>query len=239
MRPDTSRSLPGVVAAWLVHAYTASGAVCAFLAIIAAIDHDLRRAFAWLILQVVIDATDGLLARAVRVSERLPQFSGAHLDDIVDYLTYVFVPAFIVWHEPMVPEALALPLAAAVIISSAYGFSRTDAKTSDHFFTGFPSYWNILVFYFWAIGSRPAVNAAWLALFAVLVFVPIRYLYPSRTVPFMKTTNVLGALWGAGCIVMLVSMPDVPAWLRWHAFVFPVYYLALSLALDLRSRRAR
>ena len=236
MRPDTHRSLPGLVAAWLVHAYTASGAVCAFLALAAAIDHDLRRAFAWLILQVIIDATDGLLARAVRVSERLPQFSGAHLDDIVDYLTYVFVPAFIVWHEPLVPSSLALPLAAAVIISSAYGFSRTDAKTSDHYFTGFPSYWNILVFYFVALGSSPIVNAAWLALFAVLVFVPIRYLYPSRTVPFMKTTNVIGALWGAGCILMLLWMPDVPDWLRLHAFVFPIYYMALSLVLHWRSR---
>jgi phosphatidylcholine synthase len=239
MRPDTHRSLPGLVAAWLVHAYTASGAVCAFLALIAALDHDLRRAFGWLILQVVIDATDGLLARAVRVSERLPQFSGAHLDDIVDYLTYVFVPAFIVWHEPLVPPSLALPLAAAVIVSSAYGFSRTDAKTSDHYFTGFPSYWNILVFYFVALGSSPTVNAAWVALFAALVFVPIRYLYPSRTIPFIKTTNVIGALWGAGCILMLLWMPDVPGWLRLHAFVFPIYYVALSLVLHWRSRHVR
>jgi phosphatidylcholine synthase len=227
----------GLIAAWLVHAYTASGAVCAFLALAAAIDHDLGRAFAWLILQVVIDATDGLLARLVRVSERLPQFSGAHLDDIVDYLTYVFVPAFIVWHEPLVPEALALPLASAIIISSAYGFSRTDAKTDDHYFTGFPSYWNITVFYFVALGSRPAANAAWIALFAALVFVPLRYIYPSRTVPFRRTTNVLGVLWGVGCILMLVWMPDLPAWLRWHAAVFPLYYLVLSLVLHGRAQR--
>lgn len=229
----------GVIAAWLVHAYTASGAVCAFLALAAAIDHDLRRAFWWLILQVFIDATDGLLARAVRVSERLPQFSGAHLDDIVDYLTYVFVPAFIVWHEPLVPPALALPLASAVILASAYGFSRADAKTADHYFTGFPSYWNILVLYFVTLGSRPAINAAWLALFSVLVFVPIRYVYPSRTVVLMKTTNVLGALWGLGCILMVLWMPDQPAWLRWHAFVFPIYYVLLSLVLHWRPQTAR
>ncbi len=230
--------MAGLIAAWLVHAYTASGAVCAFLALAAAIDHDLARAFAWLIVQVIIDATDGLLARAARVSERLPQFSGAHLDDIVDYLTYVFVPAFILWHEPLVPAPLALPLASAIIVSSAYGFSRSDAKTSDHFFTGFPSYWNILVFYMVALSSRPAVNAAWIALFAVLVFVPIRYLYPSRTTAFMLVTNVLGVLWGAGCMLMLAWMPDLPAWLRWHAFVFPIYYFALSLVLHWRARQA-
>ena len=89
------------------------------------------------------------------------------------------------------------------------------------------------------LGSRPWVNAAWIALLAAMVFVPIRYLYPSRTVAFRRTTVALGVLWGAGCILMLLWMPDLPAWLRWHAFVFPIYYFVLSLVLHWRALRAR
>src|SRR4029079_7616768 len=101
----------------------------------------------WLFLQVAVDATDGLLARRLRVYERTPGVNGAKLDDIVDYLCYVFVPALMVWRAPLVPADWVVPVAAAMLLSSAYGFNRGDAKTSDHFFTGFPSYWNIVVFY--------------------------------------------------------------------------------------------
>src|SRR5215208_6079664 len=109
-----------MIAAWLVHLYTASGAVLAFLAARDVIDHDYRRAFFWLGLQIAVDATDGLLARAVRVSERLPWFNGAKLDDIVDYLTYVFVPALFVWRAVLVPDTWTLWVAAAMLLSSAY-----------------------------------------------------------------------------------------------------------------------
>ena len=125
--------------AWFVHLYTASGIVLAFLAARAIIDFDYRTAFVWLWIQVVVDATDGYLARLVRVRERIPWFDGAKLDDIADYLTYVFVPALFVWRGALVPNAWALPVAAAMLLSSAYGFNRNDAKTPDHFFTGFPS----------------------------------------------------------------------------------------------------
>jgi phosphatidylcholine synthase len=140
--------------AWLVHAYTASGIVLAFLAARAVIDFDYRTAFFWLWVQVFVDATDGLLARRLRVRERIPWFDGSKLDDITDYLTYVFVPALFVWRGALVPTAWALPVAAAILLSSAYGFNRADAKTSDHFFTGFPSYWNVVTFYLLVAGER-------------------------------------------------------------------------------------
>ena len=183
-----------VVIAWLAHLYTASGAVLAFLAVRAVVDHDYRTAFFWLGVQIFVDATDGLLARALRVHERLPWFDGAKLDDIVDYLCYVFVPALLVWRAVLVPEAWTLWAAGAMLLSSAYGFNRSDAKTPDHFFTGFPSYWNVVVFYL-VIARLPAtVNAAILLALAVLVFVPIRYLYPSRTPVLVWPTNILGAI---------------------------------------------
>src|SRR5258705_1232598 len=110
--------------AWLVHLYTASSAVLAFLATRAIFEYRLRDEFFWLGAEIVIDATDGVLARAARVSHRLPWFNGAKLDDIVDYLTYVFVPAVVIWRALLVPEAWTIPVASAMLLSSAYGFNR-------------------------------------------------------------------------------------------------------------------
>jgi phosphatidylcholine synthase len=131
-----------------------------------------------------------------------------------------------------------VPIAAAMLMASAYGFNREDAKTEDHFFTGFPSYWNIVVFYLYLAGAHPAVNAAILILLAVLVFVPIRYVYPSRTPIFRGFTVLLGAFWGAIMIAMLWRLPAAPGILFWLSLVFPAYYLMLSLALDARRLRS-
>jgi phosphatidylcholine synthase len=223
-----------VISAWLVHLYTASGIVLAFLAARAIIDFDYRTAFFWLWIQVVVDATDGYLARLVRVRERIPWFDGAKLDDIADYLTYVFVPALFVWRGALVPNAWALPVAAAMLLSSAYGFNRNDAKTPDHFFTGFPSYWNVVTFYLLVARWSLSVNAAILVVLAVLVLVPIRYVYPSRTRHLRLTTNVAGAAWGGLMLVMLWQYPAVSRTLFLVSLAFPVYYGVLSFALHFR-----
>ena len=223
------------VIAWLAHLFTAAGAILAFLATLAAIERDYRLAFFWLGLQIIVDAVDGVLARALRVSERTPHFDGAKLDDIVDYLAYVFVPALIVWQAAIVPEGWALGVAGAMLLSSAYGFNRADAKTADHFFTGFPSYWNLVVFYLMVSGWSPGANAAVLLLLAVLVFVPIRYVYPSRTPILQWQTNALGVLWGVLLLAMLWQFPAVSRSLFLVSLVFPIYYVALSLVLHART----
>jgi phosphatidylcholine synthase len=223
-----------VISAWLVHVYTASGIVLAFLAARAFIEFDYRTGFFWLWLQVLIDATDGLLARRMRVRERIPWFDGAKLDDITDYLTYVFVPALFVWRGALVPNAWVLPVVAAMVLSSAYGFNRTDAKTPDHFFTGFPSYWNVVTF-FLLIAQWPAeVNAAILVVFAILVFVPIRYVYPSRTPQWGVVTNVTAAVWAALMLVMLWQYPAVSQGVFWVSLAYPAYYFLLSFWLHFR-----
>jgi phosphatidylcholine synthase len=221
--------------AWLVHLYTASGFVLAFLAAVAAIDHDYRTAFFYLALQIAVDATDGLFARAARVADRLPWFSGTKLDDLVDYLTYAFVPALIVWRGLIVPDAWVVIVAAAILLSSGYGFSRSDAKTVDHFFTGFPSYWNIGVFYLFLLDLPAAVNAAILVGCAVMVFVPIRYIYPSRTPVFGVTSNLLGVLWGVAMLVLIWQYPAVSRALVLVSLAYPVLYVALSFWVHWRS----
>ena len=222
--------------AWLVHLFTASGIVFAFLATAAIFEHDYRAAFFWLAMQVAVDAVDGVLARRARVDEYLPWFNGAKLDDIVDYVSYVFVPALFVWRALLVPDAWTWPVVVAMLLSSAYGFNRDDAKTEDHYFTGFPSYWNIVVFYLFVARWPPGVNAAILLTLAVLVFVPMKYLYPSRAPVLRRLTNVLAWLWAVLLLRMLWQYPDVPRALFLLSLVFPVYYAAASLVLNWRHK---
>ena len=222
--------------AWLAHLYTATGAVVAFLATAAIFQHDYRRAFFWLYVQVLIDATDGMLARMLRAKERLPWFNGAKLDDIVDYLCYVFIPALIVWHAQLVPAGWSLLVVATMLLSSAYGFNRDDAKTADHYFLGFPSYWNIVVLYLFIARWPAHVNGIVLLTLATLVFVPLRYLYPSRGSEFKTPTLVLGAIWGALVLVMVWQLPSVSRSVFLASLVFPVYYFGLSLWLEVRRR---
>ena len=223
-----------MIAVWLAHAYTASGAVLAFLAVQAAVDYRFRDAFFWLMVQVLVDATDGVLARRARVAAVTPWFNGGKLDDIVDYLAYVFVPAVIVWRALLVPDAWTLPVVGAMLLASAFGFNREDAKTSDHFFTGFPSYWNIVVLYLYVAHLPAAVNAAILVMLAGLVFVPIRYLYPTRTPVLQGLTVSLSVLWGLLVLLMIWQLPAVSAAVLVGSLAFPVYYVVLSIALSLR-----
>jgi phosphatidylcholine synthase len=225
-----------VLAAWAVHAYTASGALLALLAVQAIFQYRYRDAFTWLAAQVIVDATDGWLARRVAVAEVTPALRGATLDDIVDYVAYVFVPAVFVWRSLIVPAAWTNIVCAAMLLSSAYGFSRADAKTTDHYFTGFPSYWNVVVLYLVLGGFAPEANAVVLLALAALVFVPFRYVYPSRTPVLRGTTLAFSCLWGLAVLAMIWSMPAVPRALYWASFAFPVYYVALSAALSARRR---
>ena len=223
--------------AWLVHAYTATGALIAFAAVLAVIDGRYRIAFLWLIAATFVDATDGVLARFAQVKRRLPGFDGARLDDIVDYLTYVFVPVLLLYHAGLLPTTWGAVVAAAVLLSSAYGFASLDAKSDDAFFTGFPSYWNVVAIYLYAFRLPPIANAAILLTLSVLVFVRIGYVYPSRTPVLRGLTNVLGACWAALVVAIVLAMPDVPmTWLVASLF-FPVYYTVLSFVLH--GRRSR
>jgi phosphatidylcholine synthase len=215
------------------------GALAALAATLDVFAGAFRPAFLWLCLATVIDTTDGWLARALRVKERLPGFDGAKLDDIVDYLTYVFVPVLLMLEAGLLPAGWGMAVGAAVLLASAYGFSQSEAKvkTGDYFFTGFPSYWNIVALYLYVWRLEPALAATLLLTFAVLVFVPIRYIYPSRTVTLRRTTLALGATWGLLMVAAVFRLPDgAEPWLS-LSLVFPIYYTALSLWLHFAGPR--
>ena len=233
----TAASLPRWLAAWGVHLLTASGAPAGMLAVLAAERGDPATALWWMAYTLAVDCVDGTLARTVGVKQVLPWFDGTRLDDLVDYFTYVIVPAlFMLWTD-LLPPAIAVPLACAVVLASAYQFSRTDAKTTDHYFTGFPSYWNILAYYLYALGWPTAANAAAVIICVVLVFVPIRYLYPSRMTTMRALTIGLGVAWGAATLFALYQLYRdgvASRALVVGSLLFPLYYVGLSIVLSAR-----
>lgn len=224
--------IPSRQVAWLVHAYTAAGAALAFLALAAGLAGEIRTAFLWLWAAMFIDASDGTLARAARVKEVIPEFDGARLDDIVDYLTYTFVPIAIAHAGGVLPDgAIGVAVACAPLVASAYGFCRTDAKTEDHLFTGFPSYWNIVVVYFFLLSTGPAFNAVVLLFLAAMVFVPMRYAYPSRNPSGATITFTLGPVWSVVVLYLVVQLPATNRALAVASLIFPAWYLCLSAYL--------
>jgi phosphatidylcholine synthase len=161
----------------------------------------------------------------------VPGVDGARLDDIVDYLTFVFVPMLILFRAEDLPNGWGIWIVAAVLLASGYGFASLDAKTSDYFFTGFPSYWNIVALYLHAAGTSPAANAVVLLAFVALVFVRIGYVYPSRTPVLRGLTNVMGIVWAAMMLAVVWLLPSVPRSLLIASLFFPVYYTVLSFWL--------
>jgi phosphatidylcholine synthase len=207
--------------------------------VLAALDGDAVRAL-WLgLVALVIDGTDGMLARRARVKERLPYFDGARLDDIVDYLTYAFAPVLLLWSRGYLPSGTPGKVLAAVpLLASTYQFCRTDAKTEDHLFRGFPSYWNVVAFYAVVMELSTTAVTVILLVCAALVFVPIGYVYPSRTVTLRTVTLVLTSVWLVAYAVLLVQAPNPNGVVLGVSLAYLGYYVALSLYLTLRRRRA-
>jgi phosphatidylcholine synthase len=227
-------------AGWALHFYTASGTVLALLAVTAAMDGRTTRALWILLVALVIDGTDGMLARRLRVKETIPGFDGARLDDIVDYITYAFAPMVLLWTGDYLPGGTwGAVLAAIPLLASSYQFSRTDAKTDDHFFLGFPSYWNVVAFYVVVLELAPAVTATILLACAALVFVPIKYVYPSRTKAFRALNLSLAALWLVLYAVILADAPNPSLVLVGLSLVYVAYYLVASVYLTMISPRTR
>ncbi len=226
--------------AWLVHAYTTAGVVLALLMVHFTYQGEVRTVL-WLFLAaMVVDGTDGMLARRLRVDKTIPGFDGARLDDIVDYLTYVFAPVVLLWTTGALPAGPpGWVLAALPLLASSYQFCRVDAKTDDHTFLGFPSYWNVVAFYAVVLDLGPGAIAAVLVVCSLLVFVPVRYLYPSRTQALRGLIRALTAVWLVTYAVLLLQVPDPHPVVVALSLAYLVYYVAVSLWLTARAARRR
>jgi phosphatidylcholine synthase len=234
------------VLAWCVHGYTALGLVAA--AWIAVLIYDdqpasYRDAFLLMLIATIIDATDGTLARAIKVKQVLPHFDGRRLDDLIDFQTYTSLPLLLIWRANLLdgesPGWLLAPL-----VASAYGFCQTSAKTDDGYFLGFPSYWNIIAFYLYALKPAGWFTLMVLLFFAAMTIIPARYLYPTHRGRLNRWTNYLGAGWAILMIWIVIGMPTVRLgvgnvngpthFLVLISLVFPAYYLVMSWAISIR-----
>jgi phosphatidylcholine synthase len=218
-----------VVLAWGVHLFTASGAVWGFLALLAIFENNWKAMILWMIVAMFVDGFDGMLARWADVKRYANGIDGALLDNILDYLNYVIVPALFLVEADVLPYGMRLIGACSILITSAYQFTQTDAKTDDHHFKGFPSYWNVAVLYMLLMGLPQWVNFGFLMLFNVMVFIPVKYIYPSRNNYLRKLTLGLTYLYGIVGIWGLLQYPNQPRWVVWASFIYVGYYLVLSI----------
>jgi phosphatidylcholine synthase len=198
--------------AWSVHAFTTFGIVAGFLALVAVLKGDAFTAFVWLGVALFVDGVDGSLARKARVTEYTPNFDGASLDLVIDYFTYVAVPALMVYWFNMVPltfyfSGSTWSLISAVIIMavSCYTFANVGMKSSDYYFVGFPAIWNVVVLYFYLFGSGAVVNFVTIMALAILTFVPIKFVHPLRVTLWRTITIPMTILWAAMTLSLILS----------------------------------
>ena len=222
-----------------VHLFTATGSVFGFLALLAVIQHEWRGMVIWMVASMMVDGLDGFLARRADTKTYAAKFDGALMDNIIDYFTYVVVPALFLFESDVLPSGWGIVGASAILLASAFQFSQTDAKTEDHFFTGFPSYWNIVAIYALVLGLNQWVNLIILLFLVVLVFVPIKYVYPTRSTQFRALTlSLIGVLIVIG-IWGLVTYPYIPDWVIWLTFAIFGYYFGISLWLTFKTRAGK
>ena len=234
-QPDTFTPRQ-TLAAWSVHLLTASGLLLALLMLQAANEGRWQTFFLLMALSILIDGFDGLLARRARVKEILPGIDGSLLDNIVDFMTYSVVPAYLVYTTDLVPAGWTAPMAIMILLTSAFQFCQSDAKTSDHFYKGFPSYWNIAAYYMILLAWPAAFNLGFFIGLGILVFIPIKFIYPSRTVALWKLTWTLMMAWMVAQFILLARFNDPPLWLAYGSLAFVAYYVGASLWLMVKNR---
>ena len=197
-----------VAAAYAVHAFTASGAVLGFLALLAILEGDLLAVFLWLGLALFVDGIDGTLARKARVTEVTPNMDGTTLDNVIDYFNYVAVPAMMIYWFGFVPDGWATVAAAGIMGVSCYTFANANMKTHDYYFSGFPALWNLVVLCFHILDTGPWINLVVIGICAVLTFVPWKYVHPLRVRDWRGITIPMTVLWGATTIRCVLYEAD-------------------------------
>lgn len=225
--------------AWLVHAFTASGAVLALMALAAAQEGQARVALLWLLAALAVDGIDGTLARRFRVVQYAPRIDGAVLDLVIDYLNYVFVPTLLIWRSGLISPEWALFLAAGIQISALYVFARRDMKTEDGYFRGFPALWNLVAFYLILVPPGPALATGIVALLVVLTFAPIHFIHPFRARDYGRWPALVAIIWAIASVSLLW-----PSWnaavgraLLWTSLASAAIIVAFGLLRSIRGAR--
>lgn len=230
-KPDRGK----VVAAWAVHVFTATGVVLGMLALIAMLRGDELKAFLWLGLALFIDGIDGTLARRFHVREYTPQLDGAALDLVIDYLTYSFIPALMIYWFGMVPDGWGIPAACFVALTSLYCYANVDMKTADYYFEGFPAIWNLVVLYMHILRSPEWLNLVVIIGCGILTFVPWKYVHPLRVARLRPATLAMTVVWSGTSLglVFLAQRDEHPMvsepLVFWMWVAASLYFLAICV----------
>ena len=197
------------IVAWAVHGVTGSGAVLGLLAIISILNSDAVGAFLWLGLALLIDGIDGTLARKVDVSKQTPNIDGTILDSVVDYLNYVIIPSLMIYWFQMVPLWFELVAPSAIILASLYTFANSRMKTEDYYFRGFPAVWNIVVLYFFILGTNEYINIVVVVVCIILTFTPIKFVHPLRVKDLRNLTIFFTIIWSATTLKLVITPTSI------------------------------
>ena len=240
-KPNIEREIKKGMA-WSVHAFTTSGIVLGFLALVAVLKEDAVAAFMWLGLALFVDGVDGTLARRARVKEYTPNFDGSSLDLVIDFFTYVAVPALMIYWFNMVPVPWLLPhqtwsliCAALIMAVSCYTFANVNMKSFDYYFVGFPAIWNVVVLYFYLFGTGWLVNLITIVGLSILTFVPVKFVHPLRVTHWRNITIPMTVLWAALTLSLIISSrtPDYSDWIYKLELVLfalsSLYFAGISL----------
>ena len=216
------------VLAFSVHVLTACGAALALLAMVAAANRAWAPMFLWLGLALLVDGVDGMLARALKVAERVPRWSGETIDLVVDFTTYVFVPAFAIAGSGLLPPDLSLLAGIVIVVTGALYFADREMKDPDHYFRGFPAVWNLVAFYLFLLRPPSWATGLAIVLFAALTFVPIQFVHPFRVRGLRHITVALLALWTMLALMAVLHdmAPDV--WVAATLCAIAIYFLGVG-----------
>jgi phosphatidylcholine synthase len=235
-RKKRSRLLPRIsfARAFAVHVFTALGGACGLMALIAATNRDFTIMFAWLGAALFIDGIDGTFARRLDVKRAAPRWSGDALDFVVDFTTYVFVPAYALIVGGLLPQPFAIPLAAAIVVSSALYFADREMKTDDHHFKGFPALWNGVAFHLFVLKLSPVAAAGIIVVLIVLTFVPVKFVHPMRVVRLRVLTLAVVVAWSLLSLYAIVQNLNPPALVAWLATACGIYLLGIGALIPAR-----
>ena len=220
------------IRAFSVHILTASGSFLAFLGVVAAAEKHFVDMFWWLGLALFVDGIDGPIARKVRVKEVLPNWSGDTLDNIIDYVTYVLLPAFALYQSDMIGEPWSFVAAGAIVVSSAIYYADTGMKTEEYFFSGFPVVWNMVVFTLFVIGATETTASILVFVSVVLTFLPINFLHPVRVKRLRRMNILVLVIWSALSIYALLLHFTTPTWVAYGVAASGLYLYFIGAVLQ-------
>jgi phosphatidylcholine synthase len=215
--------------AFTVHIFTATGGALALLALILATGGQWAAMFLCLGAALIVDGADGPMARAFEVQKVLPRWSGETLDLVVDFTTYVFVPAYAIAASGLLPQALAIPAGIVVVITGALYFADREMKTKDNYFRGFPATWNLAAFYLYLLEPPEWAAAGAVVVLAALSFVPVKFLHPLRVQHWRTFNIVLLGVWAVLAFVAIVQNLEPGPYVTLPLCLIAVYFFAVGL----------